>query len=603
MWHALRGSFTGGRLVWRISAVYLALILSVLLGLALYVAAFTRSTYIQELETQLGTVAAVAGGEAALALQADLAADLQPLATRVGAHSQARVTLIALDGRVLGDSVESPELMENHAHRPEVIDALAGQRGISLRQSATLGYDMLYVAVPMGIGTDHLGVARASLPLRAVDQAATALVGSVALAIVFAGLAAVGLALWLGRSIAEPIRQLTKHAGAMADGDLKARAGVNARDEIGELGRAFNRMADRLVETIDNISAERNRLSAILEAVADGLVMTDTDGRVLLLNPGAERLLRASWAQAVGQPFIEVSRDHELTDLLARADRQPRLIELGLPRRQVRAIAAEIPGTGGQRLLLLQDVTALHRLESVRRDFVANVSHELRTPLAAMMAVVETLEDGALDDPVEARAFLSRLHGEVDQLTELVRELLELSRIESGQAEIHPEPTDPATLLQAAAARLDALAQRNGVDLRSSFPANLPVTLADPPRINQVLANLLHNAIKFTPPGGQIELRAADRGDELAISVADTGVGIPPDDLDRVFERFFKSDRSRSSGGTGLGLAIAKHLVQAHGGRIWAESGGVRGTTFTFTLPLASDATVVAPLGEKWQRS
>jgi two-component system phosphate regulon sensor histidine kinase PhoR len=495
-----------------------------------------------------------------------------------------------------------PELMENHADRPEVLEALADRRGVALRRSATLGYDMLYVAVPMMVDSAPLGIARASLPLRAVDQAAAALAGAVALAITFAGLAAAGLAFWLGRGIAEPIRRLTRLAGAMAEGDLTARASVNARDEVGELGRAFNRMADRLAETIDNISAERNRLSAILEAVADGLVMTDPAGRVLLLNPGAERLLRASWGQAVGQPFIEVSRDYELTDLLARADRQPRLIELGLPRRQVRAIAAEIPGTAGQRLLLLQDVTALHRLENVRRDFVANVSHELRTPLAAMMAVVETLEDGALDDPVEARAFLGRLHGEVDQLTELVRELLELSRIESGQAEIHPEPTDPATLLQTAAARLDALAQRNGVELRSSVPANLPTALADPPRINQVLANLLHNAIKFTPPGGQIELRAACRGDELAISVADTGVGIPPDDLDRVFERFFKSDRSRSSGGTGLGLAIAKHLIQAHGGRIWAESGGVRGTTFTFTLPLACDATV-APLGESWQRS
>ena len=384
----------------------------------------------------------------------DPAADLQPLATRVGANSQARVTLIALDGRVLGDSAELPELMENHADRPEVIQAFAGRRGVSLRQSATLGYEMLYVAVPMMVDTAPFGIARASLPLRAVDQAAAALAGAVALAIACAGLAAAGLAFWLGRGIADPIRRLTRLAGAMAEGDLTARASVSARDEVGELGRAFNRMADRLAETIDNISAERNRLSAILEAVADGLVMTDADGRVLLLNPGAERLLRASWGQVVGQPFIEVSRDHELTDLLARADRQPRLIELGLPRRQVRAIAAEIPGTACQRLLLLQDVTALHRLESVRRDFVANVSHELRTPLAAMMAVVETLEDGALDDPVEARAFLGRLHGEVDQLTELVRELLELSRIESGQAEIHPEPTDPATLLPAAATRL-----------------------------------------------------------------------------------------------------------------------------------------------------
>jgi two-component system phosphate regulon sensor histidine kinase PhoR len=220
-----------------------------------------------------------------------------------------------------------------------------------------------------------------------------------------------------------------------------------------------------------------------------------------------------------------------------------------------------------------------------------------------MKAVVETLEDGALEDPLAARTFLGRLHGEIDQLTELVRELLELSRIESGQAEIEPVATDLGALLSAAVQRLDALAQRNGIELRLRLPAELPPALADPPRIGQVLANLLHNAIKFTPPGGQVELRASCQAAELTVSVTDTGIGIPPDDLDRVFERFFKSDRSRSSGGTGLGLAIAKHLIQAHGGRIWAESGGVRGTTFTFTLPLAVAAISPAPVGESWQRS
>jgi two-component system, OmpR family, phosphate regulon sensor histidine kinase PhoR len=593
----------GSRLAWRISGVYLALILAVLLGLALYIAAFTRSTYVEQLEGQLGAEAAVVGGEAALALAGDPSVDLQPLATRVGANSQARITLIARDGLVLGDSAESPAAMENHANRPEVISALAGQRGVSLRHSATVGYDMLYVAVPMRTDSELLGVARAALPLRAIDQAAAALGGAVAVAIGLAGLAAAGLALWLGRSIAEPIRRLTRLAGAMAEGDLTARGVVASRDEVGELGLAFNRMAVRLTETIGTISAERNRLSAILETVADGLVIVDPAGRVLLLNPGAERLLRARWEQAVGQPFIEVSRDYELDELLARADRQPRLIELGLPRRQVRALAATIPGTDGQRLLLLQDVTTLRRLESVRRDFVANVSHELRTPLAAMSAVVETLEDGALEDPSAARNFLGRLHGEIDQLTELVRELLELSRIESGQAEIEPVATDLGALLDLAVQRLEALAQRNGIELRLNLPPDLPLALADPPRIGQVLANLLHNAIKFTPPGGQVELRARREEDSLAISVTDTGIGIPPNDLDRVFERFFKSDRSRSSGGTGLGLAIAKHLIQAHGGRIWAESGGVRGTTFTFTLPLAAEAMTPTPVGESWRRS
>ena len=617
-------------LAWRISGAYLALILAVLLGLVLYIASFTRAAYFDQLEAQLAADAAVAAGEAAALLGGPAGAEaaLQALAARIGTHGGAGVTLIALDGRVLGDSAESPSAMDNHAGRPEVAAALRGQRGVSVRHSETVGYDMLYVAAPIVANGQISGAARAALPLRAIDRTAATLVGAVILAVAVTGLAATILAVWLGRTISGPIKRLTVLAGEMAGGRLNSRLAVGSRDEIGELGQAFNRMADRLEETFDTISTERNRLAAILETVADGLVIVDPSGRVVTLNPGAERLLQTSEERAVGRPFIAVARDHELAELLDRPERGGRLIELGRPRRQVRAVAATIPGTGGQRLLLLQDVTELRRLESVRRDFVANVSHELRTPIAAIKAIAETLEDGALDDPPAARTFLSQLHGEVDRLTQMVRELLELSRIESGQATVTPRPVDLATLLRSAADRFRPLASRSGLELRLTIPPDLPPTVADPDRIDQVLANLLHNAVKFTPPGGWIELCASRRGqesgvggqggsqrigvgdadstptldsrllapDEVVISVADGGIGIPPDDLDRIFERFFKTDRSRSGGGTGLGLAIAKHLVQAHGGRIWAESSGSRGTTFSFTLPTAGESSLVPGL-------
>jgi two-component system, OmpR family, phosphate regulon sensor histidine kinase PhoR len=570
----------------RITSAYVALILAVVLGVGAYAAWLARSTYLTQLEARLVAEATIVAGEVT-ARRGEPPADLQALAVRVGAASGARITIIAPDGVVLGDSAEFPGQMENHTDRPEVAATLEGRRGTDVRRSATVGYDMLYVAVPITADRDVLGVARAALPVTAIDRTISSLAGAVVVAIGGVAVVAAAIAFWLGRTTTAPIRRLTAMAGSMAAGRFDTRLRPSSHDEVGELGRAFDRMAEQLQGTFVAIAAERNRLAAILDTVADGLVITDRLGQILMLNPGAERLLGVSAERAIGRRFIEASRDYELAALVSRPDGRSRLVELGLPRRHVRAVSCPIPETDGQRLLLLHDVTELRQAETMRRDFAANVSHELRTPLAAIKAIAETLEHGALDDPPSARQFLARLHSEVDALSELVRELLELSRIESGRARIRPEPIDPEPLLSASAERLSPLARRAGLELRLDISEGLPRVQADGERVGQILANLLHNAIKFTPPGGCVALRARAREDELAISVVDNGVGIPPDHLERVFERFYKTDRSRSGGGTGLGLAIAKHLVQAHGGRIWAESDGAGGSTFTFTLPLA----------------
>jgi two-component system phosphate regulon sensor histidine kinase PhoR len=240
-----------------------------------------------------------------------------------------------------------------------------------------------------------------------------------------------------------------------------------------------------------------------------------------------------------------------------------------------------------QAIVVLQDLTEVRRVETVRREFVANVSHELRTPLASLKALVETLQDGALDDPSAAQRFLSQMDTEVDGLTQMVTELLELSRIESGQVTLKPEPADLRLLISTATERLHAQAQRAGIVLAAEVPEGLPKALVDSERIQHVLINLIHNAIKFTPPGGRVTVSAAVDEKEMRIAVADTGVGIAAEDITRIFERFYKVDKSRSSGGTGLGLAIAKHIVQAHGGRICAESVEGKGATFTFTVPVA----------------
>jgi two-component system phosphate regulon sensor histidine kinase PhoR len=323
------------------------------------------------------------------------------------------------------------------------------------------------------------------------------------------------------------------------------------------------------------------------------------DGQVRLVNTAAARLLQTTAAQAEGQSAMAVLRDHELASLTdevmrgAATTSGPQLVELGptAQRRTVQAMAARIPradGSGERVLLMLQDVTELRRAETVRREFVSNVSHELRTPVASLKALVETLEGGALDERDVAREFLGRMQVEVDGLAQLVEELLELSQIEAGRLPLHLQSVDLGSVAAAAAGRLRPQAERQGVSLHVKPPVVLPAVEADPERIHQVVINLVHNAVKFTPPGGQVTVSGSQYDGGVAITVADTGMGIAPEVLPRLFERFYKADQARAGGGTGLGLAIAKHLVQAHGGRIWAESAGEgQGATFTFTLPIS----------------
>ena len=389
----------------------------------------------------------------------------------------------------------------------------------------------------------------------------------------------------------------------MAAGDLDRRADPRGTDEIGRLGRTFNRMADELRETIGIISDERAKLSAILETMGDGLLMVDHDGAITLANSAAERLLqpvtRAQRArrEVRGRALIEVAHDHELTRLVFDARQRGQvattLLEVGGGRRTIRAVAAPVRGVaGGPVLLVLQDLTEVRRLETARRDFVANISHELRTPLASLKALVETLDGGAIEEEEAARHFLGLMNGEVDHLTQLVRELLELSRIESGQVPLSREAIAPCELIQLAVERLATQAARAELDIvadRGDGDA-LPLVWADVERIGQVLLNLLHNAIKFTPPGGRIVVGSERQGGAVAFWVRDSGTGIDPDDLPRIFERFYKADKARSGGGTGLGLAIAKHLIEIHGGTLTARNNtGGPGATFTFTLPLATE--------------
>jgi two-component system phosphate regulon sensor histidine kinase PhoR len=464
-----------------------------------------------------------------------------------------------------------------------------------------MGYEMMYAAVPIRPGEEPpLGVMRVALPLVEIEANIGRLRHSIVLAGLVTALAAALLAVLIAGRTTEPVRRLTDVAERMAAGDLDARMLPSRRDEVGQLTRSFNHMADRIREQVTSLAEEQSRLAAVLDHMADGVLITDDNGQVQLINAAAARLLDTSEEQALGRSFAQVAPYHPLIELWKecreQGEEQVGTVEVSLQGLFLQAIVTpfEEADTEGY-LVILQDLTRIRRLETVRRDFISNISHELRTPLAGLKALVDTLHGGAIKDRPAAKRFLKRMDGEVDTLTQMVEELLELSRIESGQAPLRLVPTPVADLMMPPVDRFRPQTERAGLEFTVLLPPQLPPVLADADRARLVLTNLLHNAVKFTPPGGHITVSARPAGDEIIFSVQDSGVGVPADDLPRIFERFYKADRARSGGGTGLGLAIAKHIVQGHGGRIWAESpapsleagGEGPGSTFYFTLPVA----------------
>jgi two-component system phosphate regulon sensor histidine kinase PhoR len=402
----------------------------------------------------------------------------------------------------------------------------------------------------------------------------------------------VAVAAWLiSRTIARPIRELTEAARRIASGDFNQRVSTGTRDEPGQLVRAFNQMAQQLRETVGVISEDRARLAAILDSMADGIILTDGEGNVRMANRAVERLLEARRDTMNGRSLIETVRDYELNDVLKKCletgQTQEVQFESTKLNRFLRAITMPLADSrGAGALILLQDLTELRGLQTMRRELIGNISHDFRTPLSGIKAMVETLQNGAIKQPAVARDFLTRIEAEVDRLTQMVAELTELSRIETGRKELEREPVDLNSLLREATVQLKPQAERQNLTLETRLADSLPEVPADRERLRQVIVNLMHNAIKFNRPRGSV--LAATRADDASVTVeiTDSGIGIPREDIPRIFERFYKADRSRSGQGSGMGLAIAKHIIEAHGGQIRVSSVEGKGSTFSFSLPL-----------------
>jgi two-component system phosphate regulon sensor histidine kinase PhoR len=402
---------------------------------------------------------------------------------------------------------------------------------------------------------------------------------------------AILLAAWIAGRTSRPVRELTEAVRQMTAGEITDQPVVKTADEVGQLTQAFNLMSVQLREQIQALESERAKLFAVLEKMTDGVVIVDQQGYILLVNQTAERMFGVPHETSTGKPLVEAIRHHQPFELWQHCQKSNATEEASIDiskRLILHGIATPLgQALPGSTLLLFQDMTRQYQIETLRRDFISNVSHELRTPLAAIKALTETLQDGALEDPPAARRFLEQMETEVDSLNLMVTELLELSRIESGRVPLELKPTRPVDILIPACERLRLQAERSELTLGIECPEDLPAVQADASRVQQVVVNLLHNAIKFTAAGGKVLLRASRQDDTVIFSVQDTGIGISPDDLPRIFERFYKADRARATSGTGLGLAIARHLVEAHGGKIWAESELGKGSTFFFSIPLA----------------
>ncbi len=583
----MRNSF-----VWRIAIPYLILVVLILTALGWFLSSFMERSYIEQLTArQMASTRLFSSQVAPMVIAGAPYPGLSDVVDQASFLQGARVTIILPDGTVIADSERAAASMENHSNRPEFQGAISGKETSQMRYSDTVRSRLLYTAVPIREGNRIVGVARMAESLSKIEATTSSIRRIVFATAGLTALLVVLVAFGITYQTILPLRSLTQAVTRLESGKYVETLPGKRLDEIGQLTNAFNRMAAQISQQIQELSAERAKLAAVVSTITDAILIVNNEGRVELINPAAEQIFNIVASESTGKSLAEVARNHIIVDLWQKAQStgEQQFTALETPNRLVlQAIVTPLEDeTGSRALLLLQDYTRMRRLETVRRDFISNVSHELRTPLASLKALTETVQETALDDPPAARRFLARMAVEIDNMTQLVQELLELSKIESGRVPLERSLISPKNLIQPAAERMRIQAERSGLSLTVECPEDLPPVSVDPNRMEQVLVNLIHNAIKFTSPGGSILVRAWAQEKEIILAISDTGAGIAEEDLQRIFERFYKADRARSGGGTGLGLSIARHLVESHGGRIWAESEVGKGSTFFIAIPAA----------------
>lgn len=585
-------------LFWKLGFAFFALLIAVLLPVDYYAERTLRRDYERAGFERLTSIARVALSSPPPVSSFSTTSRTPSPALREWltkmASSGVRVTVIASDGLVLADSQSDPQTMENHAGRPEIREALANGDGLSVRHSVSINRDLLYYAARFSMPSGPPIVLRFAVPLLTVNDEVWAFRRRFWLSSVVMLLVTGMASLLISRTFSRRVERLQSFSRRVAEGDFRPIDADRSGDALEALAVSLNDSATRLDRAMRTLREERNLSAAILGSMVEGVAVVNSSERLLFANEGFAGILELDAPPQPGRSLLEVVRQTELIeavrDVLKGAPRVEAEIVTGtLRQRFFAATVASVKATENSgAVVVLHDITDLRKLERVRRDFVANVSHEFKTPLTAIQGFAETLLAGAMDDPQHRVRFLQIILEHSRRLARLTDDLLELSKMDADRLALEVDRLSASQLVQSCVETTQRVANEKHLRFSINLPQCLPDVAADRRRIAEVLQNLLDNAIQYTPSGGEIVVSASAGGQEVTFTVSDTGIGIPQVDQPRIFERFYRVDvaRSREVGGTGLGLSIAKHLVEAHGGRIWVESEVGRGSQFHFTVPV-----------------